>query len=225
MKVNLEEYKRTGYTIIKGAITKEDLKIAQHETLKLKRWFNIFNKFGQPKDYGTGEYWKGIELAGLLSKPLMELYTSKKQYDLAVQFLETKDIYLFNDEVVVKNGRERFDFLIHSDNEFGPDPEGALRRDFSTVNLCWMLDDINEHNGPISFLNTETAEWETPYPNEGDIVAFDGNTIHSSTHNDTDKIRRCWATVYTTIPMGTYFNNEKWPLPHFKGFYNDKFEV
>ena len=95
MEINLEEYKRTGYTIIKDAIPQEDLKIAQHETLKLKRWFNIFNKLGQPKDYGTGEYWKGIELAGILSKPLKKLYTSKRQYDLAIQFLETKDIYLF----------------------------------------------------------------------------------------------------------------------------------
>ena len=225
MKVNLEEYKRTGYTIIKDAIPIDDLKIAQYEATKLKRWFNIFKKDGQLKDFGTGQYWKGLEMAGVLSKPLMKLYKQKRQYDIAIQFLETPDIYFFNDEVVVKNPYESFDFLIHTDNEFGPDPEAAERGDYKTVNMCWMLDDIREKNGPMSFLNKETNEWETPYPNAGDIVAFDGNTVHSSSHNETGKIRRCWATVYSTIPMGTYFNNKKWPLPHFKGFYNDKFEV
>ena len=221
--INLEEYKTNGYTIIQNFLTEEELSIAQYETLKLKRWFNIYKKDGQLKNFGTGQYWKGIEMAGVLSRPLMNLYTSEKQYDLATTVLETTEIYLFNDEVVVKNPHETFDFLIHTDNEFGPDPDAALRGDYRSVNICWMLDDITEVNGPISFLNKKTNEWETPYPKKGDVVVFDGNTTHSSTHNRSDSIRRCWATVYTTKNIGYFFNNKKWPLKHFKGFYTEKF--
>ena len=223
--IDLNELERTGFTIVENFLTSDELRIAKHEALKLKRWFNIYKKDGQLKDFGTGQYWKGIEMAGVLSKPLMELYTSEKQYRLATEILGTDEIYLFNDEVVVKNPHEPFDFLIHTDNEFGPDPDAALRGDYRSVNICWMLDNITEQNGPISFLNKETDEWETPYPKEGDVVVFDGNTVHSSSYNVSDSVRRCWATVYTTKNIGYFFNNIKWPLEHFKGFYTERFTI
>lgn len=223
--INLDEYKRKGFTVVENFLTKEEIEIAQHETLKLKRWYNIFKKDGQLKNFGTGKYWKGIEMAGLLSKPLMELYTTKKQYDLATRFLETDEIYLFNEEVVVKNPHETFDFLVHTDNEFGPDPHAALEGDYHSVNICWILDDFTEDNGPISFCSKEDNWWYKPLPKKGDVVVFDGNTNHSSSLNTSEKVRRCWATVYTTKSVGNIWNNNKWPNEHWKGFYTERFIV
>jgi len=222
-KRHLKEYKNHGFTIVENYITPEELKIAQWETLKLKRWYLIHKMDGKPRDVGTGRYWRGLERAGDMSPKLMELYTSKKQYDTATKFLETDEIYFFNDEIVAKYPNEEFEFMIHTDNEWGPDPEAAARGDYKLVNINWILDDITSNNGPISFRTKK--KFFAPRPKAGDAVIFDGNTVHWSTKNNSKKVRRCWATQYTTKSIGHFFNNDKHPLPQFKGFYTERFNV
>jgi len=210
---HLEEYKNHGFTIVENYITPEELKIAQWETLKLKRWLNIYNMEGKPRDIGTGRYWKGIECAATMSPKLMQLYTSKKQYETATLFLETDEIYLFNDEVVVKYPNDGWEFMNHTDNEWGPDPEAAKRREYRSVNICWMLDDITSNNGGMTFRSKKKIT--IPYTKAGDVIVFDGNTEHWSSVNKSKKIRRCWATVYTTKNIGDFE----------KGFYTERFNV
>ena len=210
---HLDEYKTVGYTIIENFLTPEELRTAQWETLKLKRWLNIYKMEGKPRSVGTGEYWKAIECAGTMSPKLMELYTSKKQYDTATVFLETDEIYLFNDEVVVKYPNDNWEFMVHTDNEWGPDPDAAKRGDYKSVNICWMLDDMTRDNGAMRFFSNKKID--TPLAKAGDVVVFDGNTVHASTANKSDKIRRCWATVYTTKNIGNFE----------KGFYTERFHA
>ena len=222
---HLEEYKTYGYTVVENFLTPEELKIAQWETLKLKRWLNIYNMKGKPRDAGTGRYWEGVECAGLLSPELMKLYTSKKQYETAKLFLETDDVYLFNDEVVVKMPQEEFEFMLHTDNDWGPDPQAAKRGDYKSVNINWMLDDMTKKNGPVKFMNKRTKRFESPLPKAGDVIIFDGNVLHASQRNMSDKVRRCWATIYTNKNIGYFFENKKYPLPLFKGFYTERFDA
>jgi hypothetical protein len=62
-------------------------------------------------------------------------------------------------------------------------------------------------------LNIKTNEWEIIPAEAGDIIAIEGNTIHSSTLNTSENIRALYACVYSTHPIGNFQ----------KGYYNIKF--
>ena len=57
-------------------------------------------------------------------------------------------------------------------------------------------------------LNEENNEWDTPLPKKGDIIVWDGNTLHKSSINKTDKERVVWVCVYTTHDMKTIPSNK-----------------
>ena len=108
---------------------------------------------------------------------------------------------------------EKFSFDPHWDNQFGPDPEGALKGEFKTINCCWILTNMPEETGPLSIKNTITDEYDLVPANAGDIVIIDGNTWHSSTENKSDKFRALYACVYSSKPIGNFQ----------KGYYNEEF--
>ena len=49
----------------------------------------------------------------------------------------------------------------------------------------------------------------------GDIIIIEGNTLHSSTENKSDKIRALYACVYSTHAIGNFD----------KGYYNETFKT
>ena len=55
----------------------------------------------------------------------------------------------------------------------------------------------------------------TLYPEKGDILLVEGNTLHSSEKNKTDYPRRAYLCVYSNKSIGKNFQ---------KGFYYERFE-
>ena len=211
MILNKKLFDEQGYYLIKNAIEPTLLAHTRYRAIELKE--NKMHLEGQPREWGTGTYWKGIEMASKLDNELFNCYTHKSMYGIVSTLLGTKTPYLFNDQVVVKMPREDFAFGEHFDNQHGPDPIGALNNEFKTINFLWALTDAPKKSGPLEILNKKTNQWDLITAKAGDIIAIDGNTYHRSENNNTSKVRAMYACVYANKKMNfDGFYNEKWDL-------------
>lgn len=201
------------YKIFKQVIPEETLRFLQFWTLHTKEL--IKHHEGKPKANGSGIYWKGLDMASKFplvseseNKKLFDVYTSKWMYDIVKHEIPTP--HLFNDQIVVKQANENFDFQPHRDNDFGPFPgdESILTQNFTLV-----LDDFTEQNGALEVF--ESGKWYKLLPKAGDIIMIEGNTIHKSSPNKTDKPRRVYICHYSDRPIGEGFQ---------KGFYSQPFK-
>ena len=75
-----------------------------------------------------------------------------------------------------------------------------------------VLDDFTKENGAIKVYN---EGWLTLYPEKGDILLVEGNTLHSSEKNISDYPRRAYLCVYSNKSIGKDFQN---------GFYYERFK-
>ena len=209
MKLDNKLFKKQGYIHLKDVIPTKQLKIARREAINLKR--DKISELGKPKSYGTGKWWRGIEMASRESEELFMCYIHPFMQQIVPVFLNTQKIYLFNDQVVVKLPNEDFSFPEHFDNQYGPDPEGALNNEFQTINFMWALTNVSKESGALEIKNKDTGEYDLVEAKAGDIIAIDGNTYHRSDHNKTDKIRAMYACVYSTKQMDFEgFHNRQW---------------
>jgi len=211
--MSLERFKEQGFIHLENVIDPLLLAYTRELAINLKKKYQYFE--GQPRHNGTGFFWKGLEMASTLDPNLYASYTDPTMYELAKTYLEVEEPFLFNDQVVVKLPNDNFGFPEHFDNQYGPDPQGALNGDFRTINFCQILTDTPLETGPLSCLNKKTNKWEVILAKAGDIIAIDGNTLHRSSTNISDKIRALYACVYSSHPIGDFQ----------KGFYNEKFKI
>ena len=174
---------QTPYEILKDILPQDYLEKARKATLELKEWLLENDLVGKKSNLGTGKYWKGIETASRISPVLHELYTSDFMKSIVSEYMS--EAYYYNDQVVVKMPKEPFAFMPHYDNQFAPD-------NLHQINFLWILDDITPESGGFKIEDT-SVELKA-----GDILVLDGNTVHASGLNFTDKPRRVWACVYTT---------------------------
>lgn len=200
------------YKVFEQVIPQETLVYLQDWTLFTKEICEFYR--GKPKANGSGVYWQGLDMASQCpltteqqNKKLFEVYTSQWMYDLVSQHIPKP--YLFNDQIVVKLPNEQFNFSPHRDNQFGPLPDDA---NLVTQNFTLVLDDFTQENGALQVW--ENKQWHTLLPKAGDIVMIEGNTIHKSAANNSDKPRRVYICHYTDRPIGENFQ---------KGFYNQPF--
>jgi len=209
MKLDNKLFKKQGYIHLKDVIPTKQLKIARREAINLKR--DKISELGKPKSYGTGKWWRGIEMASRESEELFMCYIHPFMQQIVPVFMETTDIWLFNDQAVVKLPNEEFAFPEHFDNQYGPDPEGALNGDFKTINFMWVLTNMPKESGALEIQNQETGEYELIEAKAGDIIAIEGNVYHRSNHNTTDKPRALYACVFSTKCMELEgFYQAKW---------------
>ncbi len=103
---------------------------------------------------------------------------------------------------------ESFYFDPHYDNQFGP------QGNHKTINCCWILTNMPVETGPLSCLNKSTQKYDLLPANAGDIVIIEGNTLHSSTKNVSDRVRALYACVYSSQAIGKFE----------KGYYDEKFQ-
>jgi len=211
MNSKLVEFKEKGFVHLKNVISQDALIETRDLAIELKLKYKDLE--GTPRENGSGVFWKGLEMASTLDTRFYDKYTSDTMLQLSKEYLEIEEPYLFNDQIVVKLPNEHFEFYPHFDNQYGIDPEAALRGDFKTINFCQILTDMPIESGPLSCLNIKTNEWEIIPAEAGDIIAIEGNTIHSSTLNTSENIRALYACVYSTHPIGNFQ----------KGYYNIKF--
>ena len=200
------------YKVFKQVIPQETLVYLQDWTLFTKEICEFYR--GKPKANGSGVYWQGLDMASQCpltteqqNKKLFEVYTSQWMYDLVSQHIPKP--YLFNDQIVVKLPGEQFNFSPHRDNQFGPLPDDA---NLVTQNFTLVLDDFTQENGALQVW--ENKQWHTLLSKAGDIIMIEGNTIHKSAANNSDKPRRVYICHYTDRPIGESFQ---------KGFYNQPF--
>ena len=220
--MNVELFKKEGYIVIENFISKKDVQIIKDICYSIKQSIIQNNLIGKEKDFGIPIYWRGVEMASTQSPILYKYYTSQKMYDISSQLLETDDVYLFNDQIVVKLPHEEFNFSIHTDNSLGPNNDMALNGKFKTITSCLVLDDFTNDNGPISILNKRTKNWDTPLAKKGDLVVWDGNTFHKSENNNSNVERSVWLCVYSTIDLTSIETNTG---DLYKRFYNKKFTI
>ena len=202
------------YQLQKNKIPQQVIEYLQHYTLKVKEIIKPLE--GTSKLYGSGIYWKGLDMAskceamsGLENKKLFDIYTSKFMYDIITPHIPNP--FLFNDQIVVKEPHENFDFEPHRDNQYGPYP---FDESLLTINCMLVLDDFTPENGFIQVYDNN--EWISLFPEKGDVLLMNGNTLHKSGKNKTDEPRRAYLCVYSDRPIGKDFQN---------GFYYERFET
>ena len=192
--MNITHYRQKGWVVIKYALN-------PHEVDMVKR--NGEDMRLHAADYSTSS---GISCAGIFDDRLFRSYTSDTMKELAREILGD-EVYLFNDQIVIKLPNDRLRFEPHKDNQYGPNSDGTIH----TVNMSWILDDFTEENGTLELQNQDDGEWVTIYPKKGDIVAIQGNTYHRSGKNRSIYSRGLYACVYTESPI------------HLEGFYTQRF--
>lgn len=200
------------FKLLKNKIPQNIIEYLQEYTLEVKKRIKPYE--GNPKSNGSGVYWKGLDMASkcpicsdLENKKLFDIYTSKFMYDIITEYIPNP--FLFNDQIVVKEPHEEFDFEPHRDNQYGPHPNDES---LLTINCMLVLDDFTKDNGAIKVYN---EGWLTLYPEKGDILLVEGNTLHSSEKNISDYPRRAYLCVYSNKSIGKDFQN---------GFYYERFK-
>lgn len=207
---HIQQFNFAGFIVLRDVIPHGIIKDVYDRSIALKEKYK--HREGEFRHNGSGQFWKGFEMASTLDPNLWKSYTHPFMYEIAKEFLQTEP-YLFNDQVVVKMPGEPFGFDAHWDNQYGPDPEGAQSGKFKTINCAWSLVDMDENNGQLQALHQSLGTWHNIETNAGDIVIMDGNTLHRSSNNFSNSPRPLYACVYSSEPLGDFQS----------GFYNDIF--
>ena len=119
------EFEENGYITFNNKLTSELLDTAREITLDYRHRTINENLIGQSRPFGLMKYWTGLDVASTEYNKLFDFYTSDLMYDIASELLDTDEIYLFNDQIIVKLPNDSFTFDPHSDNGYGPNPQMA----------------------------------------------------------------------------------------------------
>lgn len=193
-----DQFNRIGYVHFEQVIPLADMQTVRDIGLAMKSEILDGNLLEKPKDFGAPVYSRSIDMSSKLNDKLTGLCASPWLIKIAKTILNKESIYLFNDQIVIKMPMEDFLFPAHADNWFGPDPQAAETGKFRTITCCWVLDDMTEFNGPISIIDSETNEWVTPMAKAGDLLIWDGNTMHKSNINTSENPRCVWLQIFAT---------------------------
>jgi hypothetical protein len=202
--VNFDFYKNKGWVHIKNFINIDIVSELRKRALKLSEW--VIDKEGKPSKYGSPFHWRGLGCAGMYDDYLMEFYKDKSMYQLSSKLLESSDVWLYNDQVVVKFPNDGFGFEAHTDNTAGE----TKNKGKNTVNLCVILDDFTDENGTLEVFNKDDGQQLKLYPKAGDIVAIHGDTLHQSEPNRSNSPRCLYACVYSSekIEFQNYYKTK-----------------
>ena len=213
-----DDFIKNGYVVYKNLIPDELVEIAQHISLKARE--KIYHgKLVGKKRHNDRAYWEGLDMASKDYPELFNLYTSDFMFDIAKELLNTDEIYLFNDQITTKLPKDGFIFEEHSDNSLGPNPKLASQGFYNTITCCWVLDDFTSKNGAIDIKNKSTGKYNTLYPKTKDIIVWDGETLHKSGPNKSNKPRRTWLQIYSTTDVTKVKTKSK----KFSTFYSQRF--
>lgn len=144
------------------------------------------------------------------------------------------DVYLFNEQWVVKGPEQGMKFAWHQDSGYVKFRDGeTYHKPYLT---CWVaLDDIDESNGTIYVLPHDRAGTRDTImehkqeektndligytgddPGEpvivpaGSVVAFSSYTFHRSGSNTSDNFRRVYLAQYSSEPIINSQTGEQW---------------
>ena len=199
------DYIQKGWVHIKNFVPEFVVKELRERAIKWRNW--VEPKVGTPCKYGGPVHWKGLGCAGMYDEYLMEFYRHEIMEELSSELLNTKNVWLYNDQIVVKLPNDNFKFEPHTDNSVG----GNSNEGKNTVNICVILDNFTDENGTLEIFNKNDGEKVRVYPKAGDVVAIHGDTPHQSEPNNTENPRCLYACVYSSEQL------------HFHNFYSVPF--
>lgn len=203
--IDIDFYNKNGWVHIKNAVPKEIIDQLRSRGIVLREWVN--SRLGQPSQYGSPTYWRGVGCAGMYDEYLLKFYKSNLMFEISSTLLNTQDIWIFNDQMVIKLPNDDFGFESHYDNQYGGENKSGL---IHTVNVGVVLDDYTEINGTLEMWNKHENQWIEIFPNSGDIIAINGNTIHRSKPNKSNDSRGLYACVYSEqqINLDNYYKSK-----------------
>lgn len=217
-------YQEDGFVIIKNAIPNDYCA----EALKIGNsiYPEHMAKFAEPKAFGSTHHWKTMDMYSSVYPELFSLMTSDFMKEIVLEYLGP-DAFLFNDQFVIKQANENYEFPWHYDNFYTSDPSGEFEGRYRAITTAWFLTPNNSNCGGLRFLPLSKtkkydykklippSEFVVPIDAEaGDLGIWTGTTLHSSPGNLSDSQRSVWLQVYSTIPLGTAWKN---------GYYDKQF--
>ena len=182
----LEHYNTKGWVVLKNAIPDDLLQIVKEEGLYLRK---NYEKFAKNQVF----FAKHVGCASRHAKRLGNCYTAPFMYDIVHKILGD-DVWLYIDQINYKLANDRFAFPAHYDNSYGG--EQLRSGKVHSVNIGWVLDNFTDENGTIEVLD-ENEKWVTLYPQEKDLVILNGQCVHRSGENKTDKERGFYCCMFT----------------------------
>ncbi|KAI8374231.1 uncharacterized protein BYT42DRAFT_395923 [Radiomyces spectabilis] len=219
---NIAEFHRLGYTILRNALTPEELH-ALHEEADMLMNYLMSEDIDIVRDLGCI-----IEplTCGYLDPPRSRDYTYKtdaymerrnsildqsmaSQVTLcsiarsASKLLGSSCVYLLNEQYIVKPPAtaSKSQFAWHRDSDYYAD---AALQDEPTV-ACWTtLDPVDADNGSIAlsaFGSTGPSITQVVEAPAGSIVFMSNKLFHKSTGNATSKFRRVFMPQYSARPL------------------------
>jgi hypothetical protein len=193
----LEFYNLNGWILFKNIIPKKYTEKLKNISISLTREISEKNLLGTKSPVGPYKFWEGIGCASFFNEELFSFYTSDIMYEVATTLLNSKIIYLYNDQIVYKVPEitSNLQFPEHTDNSLGPNKNNSIH----TVNCICVLDTFTENNGPIEVYIKNG--YKTILAEEGDILCIRGDTLHRSYPNQSATPRGVYACVYTEYPL------------------------
>lgn len=224
----MDSYHSEGYAILPNALDMNDLEMLRLECAYfvgfmdawlLEKGISVFGITHLGKRYFISNRYRYSEV-------LHSFLFGSTMRDITTAFLGN-DVYLFNEQWVVKGAKEGMQFAWHQDSGY------VKFRDPSTQHkpylTCWIaLDDMSAENGTISVMphskldtreriidhqvqegtndlvgyDGEEAGMQIDVP-AGSIAVFSSTNLHRSNANYTAKPRRAYLAQYTAAPIYT----------------------
>ena len=222
----IHSFKTRGYCVIEGAMTEQQLADARSATDML------VDAATRGEPYAPSFLREG-ESYGAISKGSTRLFFSNRceHFSALADFIKGEtlgsiahdligpEVYLFNEQVVVKAPQHGDSFAWHQDS-------GYIRFAHRPYLTLWCaLDDTHRDNGTVFIIprnidhdrSVNPHEWDEGGANlvgyrgdepgevvevpAGSVVAFSSVTLHRTGANRTDKRRRALVCQYTAEPL------------------------
>lgn len=230
----LEQFETLGYTIVPDAIDPLTLQILREECAYFVGYIDGSMKARGRETYGITHRGKRYFISNRYrqSSRMADFLYSKLMADVTTAFLG-QDVYLFNEQWVVKGPEQGMKFGWHQDSGYVNtlDP-GNTHAPYLT---CWCaLDDMTQANGTIYVLPHDrvgTHNKVLPHTREsgsndligytgddpgdlievtaGSIAVFSSTSLHRSTANNTPLQRRAYLAQYSKEPIA-HSNGSMW---------------
>jgi ectoine hydroxylase-related dioxygenase (phytanoyl-CoA dioxygenase family) len=227
----IKQFHEQGYFILEKAMTDEQLEGLRAEC---QRYIDKYEAEMEAKGVttlGINHYKKRYFISNRGAES--SIITSFLFSDLMAEVCQATlgdDVYLFNEQYVVKAAEVGLKFSWHQDSGY----IGHYHRPYLS---CWCaLDDMTEENGTIHVLPYERAGMKpddlivhtveegsndkvgyrgddpgiTAIVPAGSVVVFSSRTFHSSGANTTDKMRRSYLAQYSAEPIMSKDGSKIW---------------
>lgn len=231
-----EQYHAEGYMILERVIPDDMLQMLREECSYFLGYYDALMDTRGMRTEGINHRGKRYFIANRYRlSPRMRDFLFSPLMAEVTQSVLGPDVYLFNEQWVVKAAEQGMKFAWHQDSGYvkAGDPQ-TRHRPYLT---CWCtLDDVNEENGTVYILpHSRGGTRSTIYTHSqedgtndlvgytgddpgipvivpaGSIVAFSSYTLHRSGANRTKRMRRIYLAQYSAEPIKST-KGERWAL-------------